>query len=83
MAPENYWVYVLRHPTGKLDIGLTENVTRRLNDHNTGQSKWTKKLAPWELIWEQGPMPLTKARKLENLMKRQKGGDRLLRLLLR
>ena len=72
---------MLRNPTGRLYIGLTEDVARRLNDHNTGQSKWTKKFTPWELVWQQGPMSLTEARKLENLMKRQKGGDGILRLM--
>jgi len=81
MATGRYWVYVLRNPTGKLYIGLTEDVARRLNDHNTGQSKWTKKFGPWQLVWHDGPLSLTEARKLENLMKRQKGGDGLLRLM--
>ena len=50
MATEIYWVYVLRNPTGKLYVGLTEDVARRLNDHNTRQSKWTNKCGPWALV---------------------------------
>ena len=75
MAKENYWVYVLRNPTGKFYIGVTDDVARRLNDHNTGLSKWTKKFRPWELVWKKGSMSLSAARKLESLLKRQKGGD--------
>ncbi len=74
MATGIYWVYVLCNPTGKLYIGLTEDVARRLNDHNTGRSKWTSKFGPWQRVWQQGPMSLTEARKLENWLKRQKGG---------
>jgi putative endonuclease len=74
MTNDNYSVYVLRNPAGKFYIGLTEDVTRRLTDHNTGQSKWTNKYGPWELAWQKGPMTLMEARKLENWLKRQKGG---------
>jgi len=75
LAKENYWVYVLRNPAGKFYIGVTDDVARRLNDHNTGRSKWTKKHGPWEVAWQQGPMTLAQARKLENWLKRQKGGN--------
>ncbi len=71
---EDYWVYVLRNPAGKYYIGLTNDVARRLEQHNSGQSKWTKKHGPWKLAWQQGPMTLGDARKLENWLKRQKGG---------
>ena len=74
MAMENYWVYVLRNPSGKFYVGLTKDVARRLNDHNTGRSEWTKKFGPWELAWQMGPMSLSAARKLENRLKRQRGG---------
>ena len=75
MAKEKYWVYVLRNPAGKCYTGLTDDVGRRLQQHNTGVSKWTKKHRPWTLVWQQGPMKLGEARKLENLLKRQKGGN--------
>jgi predicted GIY-YIG superfamily endonuclease len=74
MAAEDYWVYVLCNPTGKFYIGLTADVARRLRDHNTGVSKWTRKFGPWRLVWQKGPMSLTEARKLENRLKRQRGG---------
>ena len=71
---EEYWVYVLRNPEGKYYIGLTDDVARRLNDHNSGHSKWTSKFGPWEVVWQKGPMTLGEARKLENWLKRQKSG---------
>ncbi len=69
-----YQVYVVQNPGGKFYIGLTNDVARRLNDHNTGLSKWTSKFRPWKLVWQKGPMSLGAARKLESLLKRQKGG---------
>ena len=55
-------------------MGLTSDLDRRLEEHNTGRSKWTRKHGPWERIWQQGPLTLTEARQLENQLKRQKGG---------
>lgn len=69
-----YWVYVLRNASDKLYIGLTDDVERRLGDHNAGRSKWTSKFGPWARVWQKGPMTLTEARKLEIWLKRQKGG---------
>ena len=75
-----YRVYVIQNPTGKFYVGLSEDVQRRLEDHNTGRSKWTKGKGPWSLIWTSDLMTLSDARKLENLLKRQKGGDGFYRL---
>ena len=75
MTQDHYWVYVLRNPMGRFYIGVTDDVVRRLNDHNTGRSQWTKKFGPWEFVWTKGSMSLSAARKLESLLKRQKGGD--------
>jgi len=69
-----YQVYVIRNATGKFYIGLSENVSERLKQHNQGVSKWTRNRGPWSLIWTSEVMTLSAARKLENRFKRQKGG---------
>ena len=69
-----YQVYVLQNPTGKFYIGLSENVPLRLQQHNQGVSKWTRSRGPWSSIWSSEIMTLSEARKLENQLKRQKGG---------
>ena len=71
----DYWVYVLQNPLGKFYVGLTSNLVIRLQQHNSGVSKWTKKHGPWVLVWQQGPMNLSSARKLESRLKKQKGGN--------
>ncbi|MBV9878836.1 MAG: GIY-YIG nuclease family protein [Verrucomicrobia bacterium] len=76
-----YRVYLLRNSSGLRYIGISEDVLRRLSDHNAGKSQWTKSRRPWELIWQSRPLCLSDARKLENLLKRQKGGDGLESLL--
>ena len=76
-----YRVYLIENAVGRRYIGISENVDKRLTDHNAGLSKWTAKHVPWQLVWASRETSLSEARKLENLLKRQKGGDGLQRLL--
>jgi predicted GIY-YIG superfamily endonuclease len=74
-ALKSYQVYVLQNPAGRRYIGLSEEVQLRIEQHNAGVSEWTSRHAgPWKLVWLGPAMSLTEARKLENLLKRQKGG---------
>jgi predicted GIY-YIG superfamily endonuclease len=75
-----YAVYILRNAMGTLYIGLTEDVAKRLSQHNDGVSKWTRGKGPWDLIWKRDGLSLSQARKLELELKRQKGGEGLYRL---
>ena len=79
---KTYQVYVLWSICSqKFYTGLSEDPKTRLIQHNTGVSKWTKRYAgSWELVWESDPMSLSEARKFENLLKRQKGGQGFFRL---
>jgi predicted GIY-YIG superfamily endonuclease len=70
----SYKVYLLKNNCGTRYIGITDNVERRLKDHNDGISRWTASRRPWELIWQSCDLDLGDARRLENRMKRQKGG---------
>ena len=78
---KTYQVYLIENPSGRHYIGLSEDVGKRLADHNAGVSKWTAKHGPWHLVWTSKVMNLSDARHLENALKRQKGGDGLARLL--
>ena len=69
-----YQVYVIRNAAGRFYIGLSEDIQLRLQQHNDGISKWTRSRGPWTLAWASEPLSLTDARKLENYLKRQKGG---------
>jgi putative endonuclease len=72
--PEDYYVYVLRNLAGRHYIGLTGDIVHRLNQHDSGVSEWTGSRGPWTLLWQSEKLTLSRARKLENLLKRQKGG---------
>jgi len=75
-------VYLLENLSGRRYIGISEDVYLRLIQHNEGKSKWTSKFRPWKLIWLSPEMALRAARKLENALKRQKGGAGLQSMLL-
>ena len=70
-----YRVYVIQNRPGKFYIGLTDNVARRLQQHNSGESRWTKGRGPWVIVWHSEELSLSEARKLENGLKRQERGN--------
>ena len=76
-----YRVYVVQNREGKFYIGLSEDVGRRIDQHNRGDSKWTREKGPWTLRWQSAEMNLSDARKFELVLKRQKGGDGFYRMI--
>lgn len=47
-----WYVYVLRSKKNQgWYIGCTNNLKERFKEHNTGKSKYTAELRPWELIY--------------------------------
>ena len=47
-----YTTYILYSTTkNKYYVGHTNNITRRLTEHNSGQNKSTKLGSPWELVY--------------------------------
>ncbi len=76
-----YRVYVIQSREGRFYIGLSDDVDRRIDQHNIGHSRWTRGKGPWVLMWQSEEMNLSDARKLELLLKRQKGGDGFYRMI--
>ena len=51
-----FWVYILQNPAGKFYIGQTDNLDRRLGEHNqpeAGSDKYTHKNGPWHLAYSE------------------------------
>jgi len=69
-----YRVYVIQNREGKFYIGLSNDAARRVEQHNTGQSRWTQGRGPWAIAWQSEELSLTDARKLENRPKGQGRG---------
>ena len=70
-----YKVYVIKSENNRLYIGLSENIKIRLKQHNSSHSKWTKRFKSWQIIYEKECNNLSEARKWENYLKKQKGGN--------
>ena len=65
-----YFVYVLiseqhnRHYTG-----LTNDINRRLEEHNKGKTKSTRFFAPWKVLFNESFLTRTEARNREKYLK--------------
>ena len=47
-----YFVYLLKSKTNhQIYIGCTQNLEKRLKQHNNNKSLHTKKYSPWKLIY--------------------------------
>jgi len=65
-----FYVYVLRSKKdGKLYIGFTEDLRRRLKEHNEGINISTKSRRPFELVYYEAYKSQTDARKREIKLK--------------
>jgi len=56
--PATYHVYILQNCQGKFYVGLSDNVARRIEQHNAGKSRWTKGPGPWSIVWQSGMLSL-------------------------
>jgi predicted GIY-YIG superfamily endonuclease len=51
-----FWVYVLENSAGRFDIGQTDDLERRLGQHNDPSAdsrKYAVKNGPWQLVWSE------------------------------
>lgn len=65
-----YYVYILKSVAfGKYYVGCTDNIIRRLQEHNSGASKYTRTFKPWKLVFQEEYKNLSEARKREKQIK--------------
>jgi len=70
-----YFVYVIWTDSARrFYIGISENASSRLAQHNAGVSVWTAKFGPWRLVHTEQFTDYSGARKRELALKKQKGG---------
>ena len=70
-----YYVYVLENKESSHYIGYTNNLQRRIKDHNYSKNISTKKKGPWHLVYKED------AFLRERQIKRYKGGEAFKQLL--
>jgi putative endonuclease len=70
MEKSLYFVYVLRNPDGRLYIGFTADLERRVRQHQEGEGGWTQERGPWELVYHEKFDNRAEAMKRERNLKR-------------
>jgi putative endonuclease len=71
-----YFVYAIKSKSRNyLYVGLTNNVERRLDEHNQGKNKTTRSYRPFELILTEKYETRVQARKREKFLKNGSGKE--------
>ena len=70
----NYALYILKSQTAnKSYVGMTNDLERRLLEHNSGKNFYTKRYTPWKVIYQENCDSLVSARKREKYFKSSAG----------
>lgn len=65
-----YYVYMLRSKKNAMwYTGSTNDLRKRLNQHNNGESAWTKSGVPWEVIYYEACLNEEDTRSREKYLK--------------
>ena len=78
MKPE---VYILLCSNSRFYIGSTNNLERRIQEHNGGKTVSTKYILPVQLVFRQEFESLTKARQIERKLKALKSAEILKKII--
>ncbi len=77
-----YYLYILKsNKSHKYYIGCTDNPNRRITEHNSGLSKYTKVGIPWILVYTECYNTLSEARIREIQVKNWKKRKSIERLI--
>lgn len=73
-----YYLYILKSlKDDNLYVGTTDDVEKRLEEHNSGKSKSTRLRRPFQLVHKETYETLSEARKREWYLKNHPTGQRL------
>jgi putative endonuclease len=73
-----FYVYLIKSIShGHLYVGMTQDVEKRILEHNRGKSTYTKSFMPWELIYTEKLGTRVEARKREKYLKSTAGKNYL------
>jgi len=77
-----YFLYILKSlEHEKTYVGITNDLERRLNEHNNGKSNYTRKFKPWKIFYKEELNDRKTAREKEKYYK-SSAGIRKIKLLL-
>ena len=73
-----YYVYILKSKkNSKLYKGITNDLKRRVVEHNSGKSTFTSNNGPWELLYYEAFRDKVDAKREEQFLKSGKGRERI------
>ena len=68
-----FYVYILQSDLdGTFYIGFSENLEKRVSQHNNGESAYTSRKIPWKLVYFEEVTLKSDALKREKFLKAQK-----------
>jgi len=77
-----YYVYLLKSLSSeKTYVGMTNEISRRIKEHNRGKSKFTSRYMPWKLIYSEEMNTREEARKREKYFK-SAAGRKFLKIIM-
>ena len=77
-----YFVYVLKSTIdNRLYKGMTNNIERRIYEHNLGKHRSTRPYRPWTLVYSEALETREEARKREKYLKSGIGREFLKKIL--
>ena len=69
-----FYVYIIQSSvSSKFYTGYTQNLTKRIEEHNNGENISTKHGIPWRLIYFEGCLNKEDALRRENYLKTSQG----------
>ena len=83
MSAPYYYVYVLQNPEGRLYIGFTTDLEKRVRRHQEDKAGWTHGKGHWELVHSEVFTNRTEAIRRERTLKHGKANQELRKLLAR
>ena len=84
-GPGPFWTYILENLQGRFHVGSTDDLERRVAEHNASdgpKSKYTAKHGPWRLVWAESHPTRSDAMRRERRIKSRKSATWIRKYLL-
>ena len=78
-----YFVYIIKNNSGKIYIGQTYDLEKRIREHNESGTGYTSKFRPWKLIHNENFSSRKEAMAREKYLKTGTGRDWIKKEILR